>query len=117
MPKPTKLHDADLANFFNKVTQFGAATMRTADLMRWMEWEKQTSGFWADVHERFQNALEEHEREDGWRLQALQNDSQITLLCLDPESTPTDECWWTSVRSLAERPAPGRRKKPVLVEE
>ena len=117
MVKPAKLHEADIANFFNKVTNFGAGTMRTADLMRWMGWDKQTSGFWAEIHERFVDTLEEHEREEGWQLLTLQNDSQITLLCFDPEGTSKDNRWWTSVRALAERPAPGRRKKPVVADE
>lgn len=111
--KPAEIYEANLADFFLEVTHFGASTVRTALLMRWMGWDKQTAGFWADVQERFQEALEPHEREDGWQLFAVQNDSQMTLMCFDPEKTEDKDRWWQPVKVMAERPTPGRRKAKV----
>jgi hypothetical protein len=114
MPKK-KIHEADVANLFDKVVCLGAATIREATLMSWMGWEKQTAGFWTELNEEFQKALGE-DVEEGWQLLAWQNESQITLVCGDPEGVDLKDRWWQRVRVLAERPSPGRRKKAVVEE-
>jgi len=116
MNEKSKIHEGKLQDIFCHVTERGATTVFASDLMRWMGWGKQVPGFWADVQERFTNALREDEREDGWRLFASQTDGFITLICLDKKDKEKEECWWTEVIDFANKPSPGRRK-PVLVEE
>jgi hypothetical protein len=108
--KAEDIYEGNLADYFYEVTHFGASTMRTGLLMRWMGWDKQTAGFWEDVQKRCQNALEEHELEDGWQFFALQNDSQITLMCFDPRNVKAEDRWWLPIQELAEKQSPGRRK-------
>lgn len=108
------IYEADLSNYFHKVTSLGAASERASVLMRWFGAERQSSGFWSDVHAQFQSALEPAEREDGWKVAVIQNDGFITLICLDPDNAEAKDRWCLPVRELAEKPAPGRRKQSVL---
>ena len=104
-------YEALLADFFHTVTHYGAATKPEAQLMRWMGWDKQTAGFWKDVQTRFQKVLDDDGYGDeGWQLFAITNDGHITLVCMDPPGTTDEDRWCKSVRGLAARPSPGRRK-------
>jgi len=111
--KAEDIYEANLADYFYEVTQLGASTMRTGLLMRWMGWDKQTAGFWEDVKKRCQNALAEHELEDGWQFFSLQGDGLITLMCFDPVNAKAEDRWWQPVQELAEKQSPGRRKTKI----
>jgi hypothetical protein len=111
--KTEDTYEGNLADFFYEVAHFGASTMRTALMMRWMGWDKQAAGFWEEVQERCQNALQKHEREEGWRFFTVQNEGQITIMCFYPENADADGRWWTPIQELAEKQSPGRRRTKI----
>jgi hypothetical protein len=105
----------------NREPKVGITTLQMHIHMRIMDLNgiyrlKQTAGFWAEVQERFLDCVRQTEKTRGWRLFSWQNEAQITLLCFDPQCTPTKDCWWQPVAELADRPAPGR-KRSIAEEE
>jgi len=86
------VHATQLQNMLRDVYDLGAIVVEKRLLLRAYERSRFGKGIWTDLHQRWQDIIEEDER--SWQLGLLdwgEKSPVLALVCLDPIDTPNEE--------------------------